>query len=189
MPRYFIGLTLPPSIQQRLTAFRATITERLPNGHNYSISWNAPEDLHCTLLYIGPTQDSEDVLTTEMRRVASQLTPTTLTLSGATHWLGRNSVAVAATGAEHPGNTFATELGHLSSDRRVGRRPFYGHVTLARVRPVPPRNTDPFVGHVLDEPLSWRVDCAQLLKSGGGNAAPRYQTVSQARFGATPPGS
>src|SRR5690625_7686829 len=83
IPRYFIGLTLPPSIQQHLTAFQATISERLPNGHNYSISWNAPEDLHCTLLYIGPTQQSEDYLTTEMRRVASQLPPMTLTLAGA----------------------------------------------------------------------------------------------------------
>ena len=182
MARYFIGLMVPPSVQQQLTSFAQTLEATLPEDHPFHISWTAPADLHCTLLYIGPTED-EHHLDEATRRIAQHLPPPTLTISGTTHWLGRNSLAVAANGAEQAGTRFVEQLAHLSSDARAGTRPFYGHVTLGRVRPVPDGAHDPFVGHEIP-PVSWTATTVQLMKSSAHAAgAKRYQTVSDIRFG------
>ncbi|GAA4477496.1 hypothetical protein GCM10023190_17280 [Enteractinococcus fodinae] len=181
MSRYFIGLMVPARIQDQLTTFARTIQATLPDQHPYQLSWNAPADLHCTLLYVGPT-DEETHLRSEMHRIAAHVPPATITISGVTHWLGRNSLALAATGAELAGTRFINELAHLSSDARAGTRPFYGHVTLGRVRPVPTQGQDPFVGHDI-EPLAWTATSVQLVKSQDQPGPRRYQIVSDARFG------
>lgn len=183
MTRYFIGLMVPPALQEPLTAFAASLESALPQHHPYKLSWNAPEDLHCTLVFIGQTDHPEQHLAQQMRRVAAQLAPATITIRGATHWLGRNSLALAATGAERTGTTFVEALGHLSSDNRAERRPFYGHVTLGRVRPVPPSTHDPFAGRDI-EPLTWTATSVQLMKSRDNPTDERrYDIVTHARFG------
>src|SRR5699024_1392567 len=117
------------------------------------------------------------------RRIAQHLPPLTLTISGTTHWLGRNSLAVAANGAEQAGTRFVEQLAHLSSDARAGTRPIYGHVTLGRVRPVSVGAHDPFVVHEI-LPASCTATTVQLMKSAAHPAgATRYQTVSDIRFG------
>lgn len=181
MARYFIGLLVPPSIQERLMSFTATMQATLPADQLSDLSWNHPEDLHCTLLYVGQT-DEEGHLVREMHRVAAPLEPVTITISGTTHWLGRNSLALAVTGAERAGTRFVAELGHLSADQRVERRPFYGHVTLGRVRPVPDPKDDIFAGHRV-EPLTWTATSVHLVKNREEKTAPRYESVSQAPLG------
>ena len=181
MARYFIGLVVPESIQDQLTAFAQQIQATLPAEHPYLLTWNAPADLHCTLLYVGPTDD-ETHLEREMHRIATHLPAVTITIHGATHWLGRNSLALAATGAEPAGTRFVNELAQLSSDARAGTRPFYGHVTLGRVRPVPTADRDPFAGHTI-EPLTWTATSVQLVKNRDHSGPRRYQIVSDARLG------
>ena len=180
MSRYFIGLMVPASIQERLTAFVRSIQATLPKQHSYHLSWTAPADLHCTLLYLGPTED-EAHLIRELHRIAAHVPPASMTISGATHWLGRNSLALAASGAEPAGTRFINELAHLSSDARAGTRPFYGHVTLGRIRPVPTADQDPFVGHAI-EPLTWTAASVQLVKSHSHPGPRRYRVVSDAPF-------
>lgn len=182
MTRYFIGLLVPPQIHPHLETFRAAIQDRLPEHHDYKISWTAPDDLHCTLLFIG-LSDDKNQLSSAMQQMASQLEPVTVTLEGATHWLGRNSLALAATGAEELGTRVVEELGHLSGDRRAGQRRFYGHVTLGRVRPVPARDADPFLGHRIG-PISWRATSMYLMQTRPDTtASTRYQIVAQAPLG------
>lgn len=181
MARYFIGLMAPPAVQAQLADFTAAIQASLPAAHDSKVSWTAPEDLHCTLLFVGHIDD-EQHLAHEMHRVASQLESITVTIHGKTHWLGRNSLVLAVTGAEQAGTTFVEELGHLSSDRWTGRRPFYGHVSLGRVRPVPTKGNDIFAGHAV-EPITWVADRVHLVKSRDGHASSRYQSIAQARFG------
>ena len=181
MSRYFIGLMVPETLQDQLTAFGRHIQAALPDEHPYQLSWNAPADLHCTLLYVGPTED-EAHLTREIHRIAAHLPAATITIRGATHWLGRNSLALAATGAEQAGTQFINDLAHLSSDARAGTRPFYAHVTLGRVRPMPPDDHDPFVGHEI-EPISWTATSVQLVKSQGQSSPRRYQIVADVPFG------
>lgn len=181
MARYFIGLMVPAAIQQDLVAFTETIQATLPSDHPSQVSWNAPADLHCTLVFIGQTDQPEQYLEQAMYRVAAHLPPITVNIGGTTHWLGRNSLALAATGAEQAGTTFVKELGHVSSDKRAVRRPFYGHVTLGRVHPVPVPEEDVFVGHHV-EPLSWTATHVHLVKGREGKVSPRYETVSKARL-------
>lgn len=180
MSRYFIGLMLPPPVQAPLTALAETIQASVPANHPYRVSWNHPADLHCTLLFLGASDDKQ-FLIDSMTDVAALLPPATLTAVGTTHWLGRNSLAVPVTGAEHLGTTFIKHVGELSSDHRAGRRPFHGHVTIGRVRPVPRAIEDVFGGHEL-EAITWQVSQVQLVKGTPGAGDRRYQVVAQARL-------
>lgn len=178
MTRYFIGLMLPPAVQAHLDTLANTIRASLPENHPYKVSWNHPDDLHCTLLFLGHSDD-ERSLVTAMTDVAAHLSVTTLTLAGATHWLGRNSLAVPVHGAENLGPTFIQRMGQLSSDRWAPRRPFHGHVTIGRVRPVPRSGDDAFTQHTV-EPVTWQATHVQLVRGADGSSGPRYRVVAQA---------
>ena len=180
MVRYFIGLMVPSVVRERLYAFAQDIGSKIPREHTSKPVWNDPTDLHCTLLFIGQYPDEQE-LTQAMEQVAQNLAPAALTLEGSTHWLGRNSLALAVTGAESVGTAFVEQLGHLSSDNRVSQRPFYGHVTLGRVRPVPRPDDDAFAGHML-EPMSWHADQVQLIRSRNADSGPRYEVVAERPF-------
>lgn len=177
MTRYFIGLMVPPGVREHLYAFAQSIQAHLPSGDAATPNWNDPTDLHCTLLFLGQRAD-ETLLVQHMEHVARTISPVTLTISGTTHWLGRNSLALAVTGAEHAGTQFADQLGHLASDQRVASRSFYGHVTLGRVRPVPSADDDHFAGHTV-EPMVWTADQVQLVRSREASSGPRYEVVTQ----------
>lgn len=181
MDRYFIGLMVPQHIGEQLYAFARSIQDSVPSDQTFRTAWTAPIDLHCTLLFIGQSPD-EQLLIEQMERVAAQLPPVTLSVAGQTHWLGRNSLALAATGAESVGATVIEQLRDLSSDKWAGRRPFYGHVSLGRVRPVPSPENDYFSGHTV-EPASWTARHVQLVKSFNGDPAQRYRVVAEAPFG------
>ena len=178
--RYFIGLMAPPGIREQLHVFAKTIWANIPDKQYYKASWNLPADLHCTLLFIGQFSD-EPYLAEQMAYVAHQLAPVTLTVAGQTHWLGRNSLALAATGAEHAGTEFTKQLGQFSADKRAGKRPFYGHVSLGRVRPVPNAAEDHFAGQTI-QPLSWDATDVQLVKGIESASDQRYQVVAEAPF-------
>lgn len=180
MTRYFMGLMVPSGIREPLYAFAQSIGSKLPREHTSKPAWNDPTDLHCTLLFIGQYPDEQE-LTQYMEQVAQKLPPVTLTLEGRTHWLGRNSFALAVTGAETVGTAFVEQLGHLSSDNRVGTRPFYGHVTLGRVRPVPRPDDDAFTGHIV-EPMTWNADRVQLIRSRNADSGSRYEVVAECPF-------
>lgn len=180
MTRYFIGLMVPQGLREQLHAFAMSIDNALSTDQKSRPRWNDPSDLHCTLLFLGEYAD-EQYLVEQMQRVARQLPGVRLTAAGQTHWLGRNSLAVEAHGAEVAGTTFVEELGHLSSNSWAGRRPFYGHVTLGRVSPVPDPDNDEFSGHTL-QPMTWVADHVQLVCSRDASVGPRYEVVAQAPF-------
>ena len=184
MTRYFIGLMLPLSVQTHLTSVAATIQASLPAEHPYRVSWTHPADLHCTLLFIG-NYDDEHHLITSMTDVAADLPPADLTVSGATHWLGRNSLAVPVAGADAIGTTFIDRMGNLSSDRFAGRRRFHGHVTIGRVRPVPAQPDD-VLSHRSVAPITWQASQVHLLRGAGGGPGSRYRVIAQAPLAATP---
>lgn len=178
--RYFVGLMVPQGIGEQLYGFAKTLWDHAPDQQHYRASWNVPADLHCTLLFIGQFSD-ESYLAEQMTDVAHRLAPITLTVSGQTHWLGRNSLVLAATGAEHAGTAFAKQLGQVSADKRAGKRPFYGHISLGRLRPVPSAEDDHFAGQTM-QPLSWNATHVQLVKSIESAAGQRYRVVTEAPF-------
>lgn len=180
MNRYFIGLMMPPNIQEHLQALSQSIQAARANDQRYKVSWTLPADLHCTFLFIGETSDEEHLMS-YMADIAHRLEPVALTISGQTHWLGRNSLALAVTGAEHIGTEFVEKLGHLSSDKRAGRRPFYGHVTLGRVGRVPETLADRFSGQRI-RPMTWTASDVQLVKRNASSSGPRYRVVANRQF-------
>jgi len=178
--RYFIGLMIPPGIREQLHVFAKTLWANVPDKQHYKASWSVPADLHCTLVFIGQFSD-EPYLAEQMAYVAHQVAPATLTVSGKTHWLGRNSLALAATGAEQAGREFEQQLGRFSSDKQIGKRPFYGHVSLGRLRPVPNAANDHFAGQTI-QPLSWNATHVQLVKGVESACGQRYRVVAEAPF-------
>src|SRR5699024_4616931 len=123
MPYSTVYLEYWPKWFSQLHVFAKTIWASIPDTPYYNAYWHLPAALHCTLLFIGQFSD-EPYLAEQMAYVAHQLAPVTLTVAGQTHWLGRNSLALAATGAEHAGTEFTKQLGQFSADKRAGKRPF-----------------------------------------------------------------
>lgn len=175
-----MGLMVPSGIREKLRSWAHTIEAGLPSDHDSKPDWNDPADLHCTLLFIGESED-QDHLVQQMTQLARKLPPVCLSIAGETHWLGRNSLALPLIGAQHTGTAFVDQLGHLTSDPRVRRRPFHGHVTLGRVRPVPTADNDHFAGNPVP-PVTWRADQVQLVRSRDADTGPRYEVVAQAPF-------
>lgn len=176
MSRYFIGFLLPRQAQELLSSFVDAIIGSLPPRYPYAVSWTNPADLHCTLLYLGGIDDL-DALDARLQALTGTLPACEVQLGGTTHWLGHNSLAVGITGAHVLGQPIIDQLKELSSDRWAGRRPFHGHVTLGRVRPVPAAGVDSYADHRL-APSSWRVEQVQLLRSRNNVDSQRYETVA-----------
>lgn len=82
MNRYFIGLMMPPNIQEHLQALSQSIQAARANDQRYKVSWTLPADLHCTFLFIGETSDEEHLMS-YMADIAHRLEPVALTISGA----------------------------------------------------------------------------------------------------------
>lgn len=177
MTRYFIGLMTPEPIQAHLSAFAASLQRSLPTGLPSKISWTQPADLHCTVVFIGASDD-EHHLIERLTEVALRLTPVTLSVQGPTHWLGRNSLAVKVSGAEELGTIVVREFETLSSDPWVGRRPFHGHITLGRARPKPAADEDYFSGHELP-PATWYADCLHLVRNANSHIERKYEIVAE----------
>src|SRR5699024_6832207 len=98
-----------------------------------------------------------------------------------THWMGRNSLALAATVAAHAGTEFTKQLGQFSADKRAGKRPFYGHVSLGRVRPVHNATEDHFACKTR-QPLSLERYEVLLVMGIESASDQRYQVVAEASF-------
>lgn len=177
MSRYFIGFLLPRQAQEILVSFKDAIIGSLPPRYPYAVSWSKPADLHCTLLYLGDIDDL-DALDARLQDLTGRLPAYEVQLGGTTHWLGHNSLAVGITGAHLLGQAVIDEFAALSSDRWAGRRPFHGHVTLGRVRPVPEAGVDCLTDHRL-APCSWRVEQIQLLRSRNNIDPQRYESVAE----------
>ncbi|WP_156832058.1 2'-5' RNA ligase family protein [Yaniella halotolerans] len=180
MSRYFIGLMMPREIRQQLRPFIKMLHANTLTLENHKITWTAEADLHCTLLYIGEYGDRQDLLR-QVERVARELPPITMSLGRPTRWLGINLV-LPASGLDEAGTTFIAELGHLSSNQRAEDRPFYGHLTLGKVRPKPTGEADQLDGQATDE-LSWIAKRVQLVENPGRSSGARYRVVADVPLG------
>lgn len=179
MSRYFIGLMVPPAVREQLRPFIESIHANAPTAENHKLTWTHESDLHCTLLYIGEYADQER-LVHHVEHVAQELPPVTMTLGEPTLWLGINLVLPAA-GADHVGTAFIARLGHLVTNARAVERPFYGHVTLGKVRPKPAERAD-HIGGQSPGQLSWTAERVQVVESHNVGTGPRYRVVADVPF-------
>ncbi|MGJ3263174.1 MAG: RNA 2',3'-cyclic phosphodiesterase [Salinarimonas sp.] len=134
MPRLFVGLEIPDDVVSALAACRGG----LPGAR-----WIEPENYHVTLRFIGDVDEdvAEDVYALLAERRARE--PVEIVLDGLGCFGGDKPHAVFA-------NVHASEALVALHDeaerlvRRAGlppeRRKFKPHVTLARLRQVPPRD-------------------------------------------------
>jgi 2'-5' RNA ligase len=98
------------------------------------VRWTAPEQLHCTLAFLGtpPTESWRDLLV-PLGDAASVINgPITAVLGPSTRTIGRQVLCIPVSGLDHLANAMVETLSPLVPT--LDRREFRGHVTLARAR-------------------------------------------------------
>jgi RNA 2',3'-cyclic 3'-phosphodiesterase len=145
----------------------------LRHGH---IRWQTRPQWHVTLRFIGEAEDPAP-FTGAMEEAVASAGPATARLGPEVTLLGRHVVCAPATGLD----TLATRMDAAVAalGRPPERRPFRGHLTLARLPQRKPPPSDWFTGVPLD--ASWTITEVALVRSHSGGSGPaRYETLTTA---------
>lgn len=170
--RLFVAVVPPEAV---LDALVEVIDELRPTA---SLRWAGRPQLHVTLRFLGEVADA---VVPELIAAldAAPLAGTTATVGPAVTRLGRQVLCVPVNGlaALAAGVTTAT----AGIGRPPVRRPFVGHITLARAgrRGVVDRSA---AGAAVA--LSWEVDDVRLVRSHLGAGGARYEDLHVRRLGA-----
>jgi 2'-5' RNA ligase len=135
--RLFIAINLPPPLLDALQMAQRRLQRQLAN---YPLRWARPEGIHLTLKFLGETEVSRlDAVIEAMELTASRHAPFEIPVGGLGMFPHARRPSVLWVGVEDE----AQRLRRLAADidramARLGwtreRRPFNGHLTLARVR-------------------------------------------------------
>jgi RNA 2',3'-cyclic 3'-phosphodiesterase len=175
--RLFVALDLPDVLRGHLLGWGAHALSDIPG-----VRLQRPEAMHVTLCFLGeqPVGEVEAIAgvmhVAVGRRVAVTLTP------GAPTWLPARRPRVAAVEVADGGGELAVLQGDVSAGLTAGgwyepeRRPFFAHVTVARIGrngprqppelPAPPRAVSAIAGSV------------SLYRSHIGPSGARYEAVA-----------
>lgn len=133
--RLFVALALPSRITRALLGWRR---EALAGVHGLRLL--DEEDLHVTLCFLGrQISEAVQVIGAACAAVASEASAPSLVL-GSAIWLPPRRPRVLAVELDDPGGGLAQLQSALSASLEAGgwyvpeRRPYMGHVTVARVR-------------------------------------------------------
>ena len=139
MPTYrlFIAINLPPDLLEALQTAQRHLQRKLAG---YPLRWSRPEGIHLTLKFLGETDVARiDVITEALTVVAARHTAFELPVGGLGMFPNARRPNVLWVGVADE----ARRLRHLAADvdkavAKLGwpreKRPFNGHLTLARVK-------------------------------------------------------
>jgi 2'-5' RNA ligase len=178
--RLFAALELPGEVREALVGWRAKATDGIP-----SLRLLSPESLHVTLCFLGGRPAEEVPGISAAIDTVSELPPASLSLERAI-WLPRRRPRVLAVSLDDAGGRLLAVQESLSRTLGAGgwyrpeRRPFLGHVTVARVGrdgiarpptlPAPP-------------PLEFAGDRVTLFRSRLSPGGARYEALASVRLG------
>jgi 2'-5' RNA ligase len=139
MPRLFTGIEIPLEVVQALSAMR---------GGVFGARWVSPEDYHLTLRFIGDvdgrTADSVAEILDDIRR------PSTPIEFGRLDWFGGDKPRAIVARIKPAAALINLQLAQERGLRRLGLPPetrnYSPHVTLARLRAVPPAAVADYLG-------------------------------------------
>lgn len=182
--RAFIALTLPTVLRDRL----AGVQNRL-RGTDAKVTWVKPRAMHLTLRFLGDIdEDQAAMLAAVVRAEGARATEALeLEIGGLGAFPNRNRPRVIWAGvAEHDGlRAMAQRIETAARDAGVDPedKPFRAHLTLGRVKALPPGDALPVRLRTLDLPAE-RVEMTELalIRSRLTPAGPRYDTLASARL-------
>lgn len=164
--RLFVAVRLPAAVLDLVRA--------LPRPDRPGVRWTTEEQWHVTLRFLGNVDDG-DAAVDALRSVRAA--PCEAVLGPVVRRLGSGVVCVPVAGL---GDVAAAVV---EATAAVGdppdARPFFGHLTLARLRRVKPRG-------LLGAPISasWPVTEVELIESRLHPDGARYRTVAVHPLGA-----
>jgi 2'-5' RNA ligase len=137
MLRLFVAINLPEELRASLTAAQRHLQRMLAE---YPMRWSKPEGFHLTLKFLGDTEsDRLDMIAQSLALVAARHTPFELSVGGIGVFPNARRPNVLWIGVHDEKH----RLRHLAADVdkamaqlgwRREKRPFNGHLTLARVK-------------------------------------------------------
>jgi 2'-5' RNA ligase len=162
MARLFLAVWPTAPVIEQLRA--------VPTTDQPGVRWVPPENWHVTLRFFGNAEPDDVVARLERGR--GSLPSATAVFGPAVQQLGRRAFVVPVGGLEE----LASVVGEATADigAPVGRRPFNGHLTLARLR----RGT---VADVPDVPIAveHRVTDIVLVQSDLTPAGATYRVIGR----------
>ncbi len=177
MIRLFVGIPLPPSLQQRLVSFAAGI----PNAH-----WTPAENLHLTLRFVGEVDEA--VANSIHDALAELQAPAfTMTVAGCGTFEGGRRAITLWLGVEREPALLRLRDKVESALVRIGLPPegrrFQPHITLARLKDPPLPKLQSFIaGHNLFRE-SVPVASFVLFSSHLGRGEPIYTAEAEYPLG------
>ena len=160
MPRLFVAVWPPAEVLD--------LIEGLPRPERPGVRWTRRDQWHVTLRFLGPVDDPAPVVEALQ---AMEAEATEAVLGPAVTRLGRGVVCVDVAGLE------AVAAAVVDATARFGkppdRRPFHGHLTLARLKGVGSSG-------LLDEEAAarWPVEDVHLVESNLHPKGARYESVA-----------
>jgi RNA 2',3'-cyclic 3'-phosphodiesterase len=165
--RLFVALRLPPDVVEVVAGLGRPA---LPG-----LAWTAPDQWHVTLRFLGEVADDEVAsLRAALVDVGERAAPRTARLGPATYRLHRGVLVVPVAGVDDLAAAVVDATS--ATGRPPERRPFAGHVTVARGRgrrPVPAS----LAGEAVS--AAWEVGSLELVRSELHPAGARYETVQR----------
>ena len=180
--RLFIGIPLPPQYQEMLGSIRKEWEKRFKS----KLSWTRPDNWHLTIKFLGEVKDDK---LPELEKFIKELDFECFSIEGSgvgffsskgeyrVIWLGLKKDVQSLIGLAVKIDYGLNILGFEKE-----KRPFRGHLTLARIRRF--YKTDPWTEmaeHVGNREWPvFEVKEVVLWQSILGRSGPRYETVTRA---------
>lgn len=162
MSRLFVAVWPPDEVLEVVAA--------LPRPEERGVRWSRPDQWHVTLRFLGEVEDVGDAVAALGRVVAPSAAAT---MGPVTEVLGRSILVAPVAGLDEVARAVVAATGEVG--RPPERRPFHGHLTLARGK------RPGAVRRLAGEPCaaSWTVDEVVLVESHLGPEAARYEVVAR----------
>lgn len=137
MLRLFIAITLPADLLQTLGDVQQRLRQRLTG---LPLTWTRPEGIHLTLKFLGETDPRRvEAIVARLRTVATAWQPFVVPVEGLGCFPDRRRPQVVWVGVQDPDGALQrlaaavdAAMAELGWERE--KRPFTGHLTLARVK-------------------------------------------------------
>jgi 2'-5' RNA ligase len=164
--RLFVAVRPPPIVVERLAG--------LPRRPRDGVRWTTADQWHVTLRFLGEVDEPAPVVEA---LAGAQLEPAEAQLGPASEAFGRDVVAVPVAGLDELARSVVAATARFGSP--PSRRPYRGHVTLARIRHGNPRA---LAGAAIE--ARWAVEDVRLVRSRLHPDGARYEDLYVRSLGA-----
>lgn len=181
--RLFIAVTPPDNVLDEVDGLVGGLRDEGEasegEGGRAQVRWTRRAQWHITLRFLGEVEEVVAVVEALEDLTSDVRAPVEARLGPSVELLGRSVVCVPVAGLERLAAAVTEATASLGQSPEA--RPFYGHLTLARL----PRRGGVDPERWLGSPFeaSWQVTKLEVVRSHRGPDGSRYETLSTLRLG------